>query len=184
MLARFGFRTAVIAAALLCAVPARPAPPPLQASPAPAAAGSGPCRPAETAVVVETGPHRMHLCERGAIARSYVVALGVSGVDKRREGDLRTPLGTYALGPPRASRSFHLFVPVGYPTPTQARLGYSGGAIGIHGPPRGLGVAARLLALVATDWTAGCIAVATDQEIDEVAAWVRAREVRQVRLVP
>ena len=63
-------------------------------------------------------------------------------------------------------------------------MGFTGGAIGIHGPPRGYGTLAQLAMLVARDWTAGCIAVATDEDIDTVAAWVRAREVRGVRLVP
>ena len=108
----------------------------------------------------------------------------MSGVGKRKEGDNRTPLGRYGLGPPRASRSFHIFVPVQYPTPEQARLGFTGGAIGIHGPPRGWTTLAELAMLVARDWTAGCIALATDTDIDAVAAWVRKQEVRNVRLAP
>jgi len=141
------------------------------------------CAPGESAVVVDTGEHRLHLCWRGESERTFTVALGVNGVDKRREGDNRTPLGSYPLGAPRASRTFHVFVPVDYPTADQTRRGFSGGAIGIHGPPRGLGGLARLLELVGTDWTAGCIAVATDQEIDDIADWVRRREVKAVRLV-
>jgi L,D-peptidoglycan transpeptidase YkuD (ErfK/YbiS/YcfS/YnhG family) len=139
------------------------------------------CEVGETGVVVDTRAHQMHLCDRGGIDRTFAVALGVSGVGKQREGDNRTPLGHYGLGPPRASKGFHIFVPVGYPTREQARRGFTGGAIGIHGPPRGYGSLARL---VAEDWTAGCIAVATDSDIDAVAAWVRAREVKDVRLVP
>jgi L,D-peptidoglycan transpeptidase YkuD (ErfK/YbiS/YcfS/YnhG family) len=142
------------------------------------------CRAGESAVVVDTGAHRLHLCWRGEIERSFAVFLGIDGVDKRREGDNRTPLGTYPLGAPRASQSFHTFVPVAYPTPAQARMGFTGGAIGIHGPPRGAAGLSRLMELVRLDWTAGCIAVATDQEIDEIAAWLRRREVKEVRLVP
>ena len=36
--------------------------------------------------------------------------------------------------------------------------------------------------LVAQDWTAGCIAVATDEDIEAVAAWVRKQGVKDVRL--
>ena len=43
---------------------------------------------------------------------------------------------------------------------------------------------AELATLVAQDWTAGCIALATDADIEAVAAWVRRQEVRNVRLVP
>ena len=108
----------------------------------------------------------------------------MSGVDKRRAGDNRTPLGSYPLGAPRAARWFHRFIPVAYPTAAQQRAGVSGGAIGIHRPPRGLETAARLALLIASNWTAGCIAVATDAEIERIVAWVEAHQVRTVRLVP
>jgi murein L,D-transpeptidase YafK len=126
----------------------------------------------------------MHLCSGGKIDRTFAVALGVRGVGKQRQGDNLTPLGRYGLGPPRASKNFHIFVPVGYPTPTQARMGFTGSAIGIHGPPRGYGTLAQLAMLVAQDWTAGCIAVTTDADIEAVATWVRAEGVKGVRLVP
>ncbi len=162
--------------ALLTAT-APPAPRPQQTQP------SGICRAAETAVVVDTTAHRLYLCERGVMEASFAVALGASGVDKRRAGDNRTPLGIYPLGTPRASASFHRFVPVAYPTPAQVRAGFTGNAIGIHGPPRGLEGTARLQSLVATDWTAGCIAVATNDDIEVVVRWLDTRSVRIVRLV-
>jgi murein L,D-transpeptidase YafK len=154
----------------------------LVASAAPSS--SSPCGPNETSVVVDTRAHQLHLCRAGKIDGTFAVALGTRGAGKQREGDSRTPLGRYALGPPRASQQFHIFVPVHYPTPAQSRLGFTGGAIGIHGPPRGYATLAQLAMLVSRDWTAGCIAVATDEEIDAVAAWVRKQEVKDVRLVP
>jgi len=159
-------------------VTAPPAPHSGQTAPVPMSA----CRAGETGVVVDTTAHRLYLCTGGAAERSFAVALGVNGVDKRRAGDNRTQLGTYALGTPRASASFHRFVPVAYPTPAQARAGFTGSAIGIHGPPRGLEGASRLQALVATDWTAGCIAVATDDDIEAIIRWLDTRAVRSVRL--
>ena len=155
-----------------------PAPQPRQTQPSTSACGAG-----ETAIVVDTTAHRLYLCERGVVVASFAVALGASGVDKRRTGDNRTPLGIYPLGTPRASANFHRFVPVAYPTPAQARAGFTGSAIGIHGPPRGLEDAARMQALVATDWTAGCIAVATNDDIEVVVRWLDTRNVRIVRLV-
>ena len=140
------------------------------------------CRPGETGVVVDTRGHQMHLCKDGQIDRSFVVALGSGGVGKQKQGDARTPLGRYGLGPPRVSKNFHIFVPVGYPTAEQARMGFTGSAIGIHGPPRGYGTLAQLAMLVAQDWTIGCIAVATDEDIEAVAAWLRKHEVKNVRL--
>ena len=150
-------------------------------SPSPSPSSSS-CAPAETAVVIDTRAHRMHLCAAGKIERTFAVALGTRGVGKQREGDMRTPLGRYRLGPPRASHNFHIFVPVQYPTPAQARMGFTGGAIGIHGPPRGWTTLAQLAMLVAQDWTAGCIAVTSDGDIEAVAAWVRKLQVKEVRL--
>ena len=167
------------ASLLLAALLAATTPP---APRAPETAEPGACRAGENAVVVDATAHRLYLCAGGVAERSFTVALGANGVDKRRTGDNRTPLGVYALGAPRASASFHRFVPVAYPTPAQARAGFTGSAIGIHGPPRGLEGAARLQALVATDWTAGCIAVATDDDIEAIVRWLDGRAVRTVRL--
>jgi murein L,D-transpeptidase YafK len=156
----------------------------LLASPAsPASPSSTSCLAGETAVVIDTHAHKMHLCDAGTIDRTFAVALGMRGVGKQRQGDLRTPLGRYGLGPPRASRDFYTFVPVQYPTAEQARMGFTGSAIGIHGPPRGWSTLAQLAMLVSRDWTAGCIAVTTAADIEAVAAWVRKREVKHVRLV-
>jgi len=172
----------------MAALPASPLLVALLAATVPPPAGpgqtvpAGACRAGETAVVVDTTAHRLYLCAGGAAERSFAVALGVNGVDKRRTGDNRTPLGIYPLGTPRASASFHRFVPVAYPTPAQARAGFTGSAIGIHGPPRGLEGAARLQALVATDWTAGCIAVATDDDIEAIVRWLDERRIRLLRL--
>jgi murein L,D-transpeptidase YafK len=154
----------------------------LSSSPTSSTAASRACRASETAVVIDTRAHALHLCSDGKVERTFAVALGTRGVGKQREGDNRTPLGHYGLGAPRASQHFHVFVPVQYPTPAQVRMGFTGGAIGIHGPPRGWSTLADLAALVAQDWTAGCIAVATDADIDAVAAWIRKHEVKDVRL--
>ena len=155
--------------------------PPACARPAALAAVAQHCSEGETAIVIDTRAHQMHLCREGENDRTYTVALGIRGVGKQHQGDNRTPLGKYVLAPPRASRDFHTFIHVGYPTPAQARLGFTGSAIGIHGPPRGWSLT-ELAALVARDWTIGCIAVETDADIEAVAAWIRRHGVKDVRL--
>lgn len=115
----------------------------------------------------------MALCESGQPVREVSVAIGGGGVDKRREGDRKTPLGRYALGKPRDSAKFHKFIAVGYPTPAQRAGGRTGGDIGIHGPSRRyqwLGAVRNWV-----DWTAGCIAVTSDEVIDQITSWVLAR---------
>jgi murein L,D-transpeptidase YafK len=144
------------------------------------AAGRSTCARHSRAVVVDTRTRTLVLCASGAAEQTFPVALGSGGLGKQRQGDHRTPLGNYPLGPPRASKLFGTFVPVAYPTPEQARAGFTGNAIGIHGPPR-LSVWAGA-ANTATDWTWGCIAVGSDAEIGHIAAWVRAHRPVDVRI--
>jgi hypothetical protein len=131
-----------------------------------------PCPPQGRVVRVHPSSHSLFLCQDGRVEARYRVALGRGGLDKAREGDGRTPSGRYPLGAPRASSSFHRFVPVGYPTAAQRAEGRTGAAIGIHGPDR----RARLLGPLTTwvDWTAGCIAVGADADIDRIAEWTAA----------
>lgn len=104
---------------------------------------------------------------------TFHVALGRGGTDKRRKGDGRTPLGTYALGAPRTSIQFGVFIPMDYPTPEQAARGFTGGELGIHGPPRGL--TEPEYPTTGVDWTQGCIATGVDADIEVIAEFVRTR---------
>jgi hypothetical protein len=141
---------------------------------------AGPCAGPGTFVAVDSRARRLALCAGGAVEESFPVALGTGGLGKTRAGDNRTPLGPYPLGAPRPSHQFGTFIPVGYPTAAQARVGFTGSAIGIHGPARAFLWAGR--ANTAVDWTAGCIAVGSDGEIGRIAAWVRAHGRVAVRI--
>jgi hypothetical protein len=144
-------------------------------------AAADPCPARGTLVVVDTAQHRLWTCEGGRATAEYRVALGSGGVGKERQGDAKVPLGDYALGPPRGSRLFHTFIPVGYPTAAQRRRGFTGSAVGVHGPARGWEKMPSA-ANTASDWTLGCIAVGSDEEIDRIAAWMRARSVSRISL--
>ncbi len=130
-----------------------------------------PCASKGAEVHVATDVHQLTLCLGASPVRRFPVALGSGGVDKRVEGDAKTPLGRYGLGAPRPSQSFHTFIPVEYPTRSQRAAGFTGGAVGIHGPPRAFRFAGRLT--VETDWTLGCVALPSDADVDTVAAFVR-----------
>ena len=134
-----------------------------------AAAAADPCAGVGTGLHVNADTHRLYVCEAGQKKAVYGVALGSGGVDKRVQGDAKVPLGTYSLGRPRASSKFHIFIPVGYPTTSQRRAGYTGGDVGVHGPSR----LAQGSFSTLVDWTLGCTAVGTDREIDAIASWVR-----------
>lgn len=129
-----------------------------------------PCPGSGTLILVDTAARVLCLCRDGRAEGRFHVALGSGGLDKRREGDRKTPLGRYALGNTRPSSRFHLFLPVGYPTPEQAREGYSGSDIGVHGPHAGF--AWLWHASTWADWTQGCVAVATTRDVERIAKWV------------
>jgi murein L,D-transpeptidase YafK len=137
------------------------------------------CPRGAAAIVVETSDHRMALCEAGKPTRTFRVAIGRGGVDKQRQGDRKTPLGSYALTAPSRSSRFRTFIPIDYPTPAQRAEGRTGGAVGIHGPLHHpfFGVVRS-----SNDWTDGCIAMADDDAIDQVAAWTVARHARRIIL--
>jgi L,D-transpeptidase-like protein len=130
-----------------------------------------PCPARGALLLVDTARRRLWTCADGRAAGEYAVALGSGGVGKSRHGDAKVPVGEYALGRPRPSPRFHTFIPVGYPTAEQRRRGYTGSDVGVHGPARGW---EKLPASIntSTDWTLGCLALGSDAQIDEIAAWV------------
>jgi hypothetical protein len=133
-----------------------------------------PCPEPGDMVAVITTKRELWLCRDGALWARFQVALGQGGLDKRRKGDRRTPLGTYALRSPRPSGRFGVFIPIGYPTAEQAAQGLTGGTLGIHGPPRGK--AEPEYPTTAFDWTLGCVATGTDADIEVIADFVRQRQ--------
>jgi hypothetical protein len=133
-------------------------------------------------IEVRTGEHRLYLCDKdGAIASSFGVYLARNGVGKTRTGDKKVPLGSYPLGRPRPSKQYGTFIPIGFPLPEQRRRGYTGGSIGIHGPDRRLRWLGRLVNTY--DTTDGCVGLASDQEMDVIAGWVRSTDARRIILV-
>ncbi len=144
--------------------------------PAGAAPPASPARCPEKgdAVAVFTTKRELWLCVDGKEAARYEVALGQAGPGKRKQGDRRTPVGTYSLGPPRPSSKYGTFIPIAYPTAEQAAHGQTGGAVGIHGPPRKLPEPGY--PTTAFDWTLGCVATGSDADVEAIAAFVRSRQ--------
>ncbi len=138
------------------------------------------CPNGDAVLVVNTAAHELKLCENGVAVKAFRVALGSGGTGKTKQGDDKTPLGLYPLGSPRPSSHFGIFIPVGYPTKEQATKGFTGADIGIHGPDRHFTLLGG--ATLWMDWTAGCVAVGSDEAIQGIAAWVKARKVGLVQL--
>ena len=136
-----------------------------------ATAQQGPAVEHADSVVILKKDHLLELFAKGKLIRTYKVALGQGGfAPKTREGDARTPEGTYVIDSRNAASAYHKALHISYPNADDrrraAKLGVSpGGAVMIHGLPNGrgwVGAAHRMY-----DWTLGCVAV-TDDEIDEI----------------
>jgi murein L,D-transpeptidase YafK len=112
-------------------------------------------------IVIEKAARRMFLLRDGQVLREYRIALGFSPEgDKLRQGDGRTPEGTFRIDRRNDQSKYHLSLGLDYPQPADraraAEGGYDpGGDIMIHGQPNALPEDA----MVRGDWTAGCIAV-------------------------
>lgn len=143
------------------------------------ATAANPCEGVVAEIRVDTSSHRLRLCEVGKTAHEYPIALGRGGVGKQQEGDRKTPLGRYRLSDPRSSKSFGIFVLLGYPTTEQHNTGLTGGDVGIHGPPRSVLGSERGMR---TDWTDGCIALDTDAEIAAIASWIERTKARWIEV--
>ena len=126
-------------------------------------------------VVVNKAERKLYLMAGDIPLRTYTVSLGRTPVGhKQREGDGKTPEGTYTLISRNPDSQFYRSIRVSYPAPDdRARAqagGYSpGGDIMIHGLPNGKGWIGKDHAKY--DWTEGCIAV-TNEEMDEIWAMV------------
>jgi murein L,D-transpeptidase YafK len=139
-----------------------------------------PCTGHDARIVVDTAAHELRLCEGGKEREVFSVRLARAGVGKRRAGDDKVPLGTYPLAAPRRSKSFGVFILIGYPTPAQRRVGFTGGGVGVHGPQRW---SRWLRGLNNTfDTTEGCVGLATDAEMDRIAAWIRKARAQVIEL--
>ena len=151
---------------------------PIAATPAVA----GPCQTNRQAhVVVRSSERRLSLCTDGREVKSFPVRLARNGPGKHQAGDAMLPMGTYPLGVPRDSKKYGVFIPIGYPTPAQAARGYTGEAIGIHGPHRVVRWLGRYVNTF--DTTLGCVGIATDREMREIAAFIRSQHARSIAIL-
>ncbi len=122
-------------------------------------------------VIVLKGQRRLLLLYGGETLKAYTVALGSEPHGhKFREGDGRTPEGTYRLDARNPRSRFHLALHISYPNESDRARAIAAGAspggdIMIHGLPNGLGWIGKLHRFV--DWTDGCIAV-TNREMEEI----------------
>jgi murein L,D-transpeptidase YafK len=134
-----------------------------------ASVAGGMLRPAERIVVSKSG-RRMELWRDGAVIASYRVSLGlVPEGHKQREGDFRTPEGSYRLTRRNAKSDFFLAVQVSYPEAIDIALarknGWSpGGLIMVHGLPNVPKYPRDRY--LNSDWTDGSIALSNEDMLE------------------
>jgi murein L,D-transpeptidase YafK len=126
-------------------------------------------------VIVLKGQRCMLLLRDGKEICSYRVSLGRNPRSpKERQGDHKTPEGSYVLDHKNTRSGYHLAMHVSYPNTSDreqaAKRGVSpGGDIMVHGIKNGLGWIGRFQRLI--DWTDGCIAL-TNPEMDQFSQLV------------
>ncbi len=122
-------------------------------------------------VLIEKKERRLTLSSKNRVLKTYKIALGGNpDGPKERQGDNKTPEGTYFIDAKNKNSRYHLSLHISYPNEQDRKrakkLGLSpGGDIMIHGITNGFSLVGddhREL-----DWTKGCIAV-TNEEIEEI----------------
>ncbi|WP_223906176.1 L,D-transpeptidase family protein [Geobacter sp. AOG1] len=122
-------------------------------------------------ILIEKQARRLTLISKGEVLKTYKIALGGNPTGpKERQGDNKTPEGTYVIDSRNKGSLYHLALHVSYPNERDKKrakeLGVSpGGNIMIHGIKNGFSWVGD--AHTEVDWTKGCIAV-TDEEIEEI----------------
>lgn len=135
-------------------------------------------------ILIEKKERRLTLFSKGEPLKTYKIALGGNPIGpKERQGDNKTPEGTYVIDSRNKDSRYHLSLRLSYPNEKDRKrareLGVSpGGDIMIHGIKNGFSWVGDLHAGV--DWTKGCIAV-TDEEIEEIDKLVPNGTVVEIR---
>jgi murein L,D-transpeptidase YafK len=125
-------------------------------------------------VVVAKGERRLYLLRADQVIAEYPVHLGLNPYGpKQREGDFRTPEGSYRLVRRNPRSDYFLSIQVSYPSEQDLHRAEQqgtrpGGAIMIHGEPNLMRKSPEYYAR--NDWTDGCIAVSNADMVD---IWLR-----------
>jgi murein L,D-transpeptidase YafK len=122
-------------------------------------------------IVIVKSTREMTLMSGGKPFKTFKVALGTQPVGaKDRQGDHKTPEGSYVIDSKIENSQFHHALHISYPNAADRerarKLGVSpGGDVEIHGLGAKFGWVGSMHRQV--DWTDGCVAV-TNEEIDEI----------------
>ncbi|MGA8708313.1 MAG: L,D-transpeptidase family protein [Steroidobacteraceae bacterium] len=150
-----------------------------------AAPGFTAAMPVADLIIVRKSERRLYLMQRGAVLRSYRVALGLQPEGpKERAGDFRTPEGRYLLTRRNPRSDYFLSIQVSYPNDGDVRRARHqhvdpGGSIMLHGLPNNLRHPPEYYAK--SDWTDGCIAMS---DSDMVELWMMTQDNTPIDIRP
>lgn len=135
-------------------------------------------------ILIEKKERRLTLLANDRMIKTYKIALGGNpDGPKERQGDKKTPEGTYFIDSRNKNSRFHVSLHISYPNEQDKKrarqLGVSpGGDIMIHGIKNGFSWMGD--AHADSDWTEGCIAV-TNEEIEEIEKLVPNGTIVEIR---
>jgi tetratricopeptide (TPR) repeat protein len=135
-------------------------------------------------ILIEKKERRLTLISKGKVLKTYKIALGGNpNGPKERQGDNKTPEGTYIIDSRNKDSNYHMSLHISYPNERDKKrakeFGVSpGGDIMIHGMKNGFSMVGDLHTRF--DWTKGCIAV-TDEEIEEIEKLVPKGTIVEIR---
>lgn len=122
-------------------------------------------------IVVQKSDKVISMWKQGRIIRTYpILSFGADPYGhKAREGDEKTPEGTYYIDRKHPSQNFQKFLNISYPNEADKarakQMGVKpGGSVGIHGDKGGV---AGFFQRMDKNWTDGCIAV-RNADIEEI----------------
>jgi hypothetical protein len=135
-------------------------------------------------ILIEKKERRLSLISMGKVLKTYKIALGGNpNGPKERQGDNKTPEGTYIIDSRNMDSRYHMSLHISYPNERDKKRakerGLSpGGNIMIHGIKNDFSSVGDLH--TEFDWTKGCIAV-TDEEIEEIERLVPNGTIVEIR---
>ncbi len=124
-----------------------------------------------TKIIVYKSDRKLELRDNDQILKTYRIALGKNPIGhKQRQGDNKTPEGTYKISGKNPNSKFHKSLRISYPNEQDIICAKNncvnpGSDIMIHGLDKKSAWIGK--GHVARDWTQGCIAVSND-EMDEI----------------
>ena len=136
-------------------------------------------------VLIEKENRKLHLMKDGKAFRTFDIALGIAPVgDKIKEGDFKTPEGSYLLDRRNPDSDYFLSIHISYPDSGDRKIARQmgvdpGGQIMIHGQPNTPTYSAGYYKTA--DWTNGCIAVSNSDMID---IWLMTPNVVAIEILP